>query len=63
MIVIGFIGVFLLVLAISFGINWLITDFAILPLADAIWGIDLPFWPVFIITCIITSIITAAVSR
>lgn len=52
--------VVVLVLAINFAINAALVNFGVIPLVDAIWGVDLPFWPVLLTTFLVTSVFAAA---
>lgn len=58
--IVGIIGALALLIAINALITWAITRFAILPIAAAI-GHELPFWPVFILTWVVASLITGSV--
>jgi hypothetical protein len=37
--------VIVLAVFLALGVSWLIANFAVLPLVDSIWGIELPMWP------------------
>ena len=61
MAIIGIVLLSIIALAINFGIVWLLTTFAILPIAEAL-GADLPFWPVLIVTWVVLSVLGGGVS-
>lgn len=60
--IVGIIGALALLIAINALITWAITKFAILPIAAAM-GHELPFWPVFILTWVVTSLITSLAQK
>lgn len=60
--IVGVIAAFALVVAINALITWFITKFAILPIAAA-FGYELPFWPVFILTWVVSSLITSLAQK
>lgn len=59
---VGIIGALALLIAINALITWAITKFAILPIAAAM-GYELSFWPVFILTWVVTSLITSLAQK
>lgn len=53
---------FILSILINAAVTWAITSFAILPIAES-FGYELPFWPVFILLWVISSTISAFISK
>lgn len=60
--IVGIIAALALLIAINALITWAITKFAILPIAAAM-GHELPFWPVFILTWVVTSLIASLAQK
>lgn len=63
MIVLGTILAVVAFAAASFFISWAIVSFGLIPLADVIWGIDLPFWPTLIVFAVVVSLISGLTRR
>lgn len=57
----GCVGILLatiLVLAINFGFWAAVTAWGIIPLSDAIWDTELPFWPTYLVVLAVTGLLS-----
>lgn len=56
-------AIVLLSFAVSFGVWYAIVNWGVIPLADAIWDIELPLWPTLIVLWAVTSLLAMIFGR
>ena len=56
-------AIFLVFIAVSFGVGYAIVTWGVIPLVDAIWDIELPLWPTLIVLWVVTSLLATIFGR